>query len=64
MRVIIDRFEGEYAVVLTEEKKSIAVPAVLFEGGQEGDVFDIVKNTDETEKRKDRIEKLAKELWK
>ncbi len=64
MRVIIDRFEGEYAVVLTEEKKSVAVPAVLFEDGKEGDVFDIFKNTGETEKRKNRIENLAEELWK
>lgn len=69
MKGIIDRFEGEYAVVECEsgklhniERNRIPVEA------REGDVLifeDIISiDYDETEKRKEKIQKLAKEIWK
>lgn len=52
MRVIIDRFEGDFAVVEIEEGKFVNLPKVLVSGAQEGDVIDISINYSETEKRK------------
>lgn len=70
MRVIIDRFEGDYAVcekdnrtMMNIEKSKIPTKAV------EGDVLDmegsfIIINKTETEKRKKQIEESTKDLWK
>lgn len=64
MRITIDRFEGDFAVVLTESGKSVNVPKILLDGGREGDVYDITRNDGETKERSERIQKLADELWK
>lgn len=52
MRVIIDRFEGDFAVVELSDGKFVNLPKVLVDGAQEGDVIDISINKRETEKRK------------
>lgn len=64
MKVTIDRFEGDFAVVLTDEGKRFDVPKSLFENGKEGDVFDIRRNLEETNSRRKKIEKLMNEVWK
>lgn len=69
MRVIIDRFEGDYAVIETEEKlmKKIMRAEVPSEA-REGDVL-ISKDhkwtidPEATQKRKEHIAALAAELW-
>ncbi len=69
MRVIIDRFEGDYAVCEKEDREMIDIKRdCLPKEAKEGDVLDIegVKiaiNINETEKRKKDIEELTKDLW-
>lgn len=63
MRVIIDRFEGDFAVVELEDLSTLNVPKILFKGGKEGDVFDIIYNKDESVKREDNINELMNKLF-
>lgn len=63
MVVIIDRFEGEFAVVeLPETCETVNIPRVLVPDAQEGDVVIITVGKDN--ERKKRIDKLADELFK
>ena len=48
MRVIIDRFEGDFAVVEISEGRFTQIPKLLVENANEGDVVDILVNKDET----------------
>lgn len=63
MKVIIDRFEGDYAVVETEDKIMVNLPKLLIPGAKEGDVISISIDEEETKKRKDNISKLMDDLW-
>ena len=63
MKVIIDRFEGDYAVVETEDKIMVNLPKSLIPGAKEGDVISISIDEEETKKRKDNISKLMDDLW-
>ncbi|WP_446899610.1 DUF3006 domain-containing protein [Clostridium sp. LBM24168] len=70
MKVIIDRFEGPYAVcekadMTMMDIKRINIPM----NAKEGDVLkiegeSIVIDEEETKKRKMNIEKITKDLWK
>lgn len=62
MKVIIDRFEGEYAVVEYGKKEFALIPSVLLPCAKEGDVVDISVDKDETESRRSNIESLMKKL--
>jgi hypothetical protein len=69
MKVIIDRFEGNFAVCEKENRQMIdiersKIPCMA----QEGDVLNISDDiitidAEATEKRKKRIEEIAKDLW-
>lgn len=66
---IIDRFEGEFAVIELENKKIINIEKNKIPAeATAGDVLNIDNyitiNPVETEKRKKHIEKLSEELWK
>lgn len=69
MKVVIDRFEGPYAICEKENREIIdiersAIPSEAKEGDVlniEGDVITI--DAYETEKRKAEIEELTKDLW-
>lgn len=63
MRIIIDRFEGEFALCEIENGKILNVPSELFLNAHEGDVFDISFNETETEKRKENVSKRLKNLF-
>lgn len=64
MNLIIDRFEGEYAVVELPDKTFVTIPKkALPEEAKEGDIITITVNNSETEKRKKKIRKLADDLW-
>ncbi|MEG3071087.1 MAG: DUF3006 domain-containing protein [Peptococcaceae bacterium] len=64
MKVIIDRFEGEFAVVELPGRKTVDMPLELIPpGAKEGDVLSIELNKKETEKRKREAEKLMEDLW-
>lgn len=70
MKVIIDRFEGKYAVCEKENRKMINIEvSSLPEGVKEGDVLDIncgkIKlNKVETQRRNREIKELTEDLWK
>lgn len=64
MRLIIDRFEGDFAIVELENKDRVDMPKVLIpEEAKEGDVIDITVNKEETRDKKENIEKLCEDLW-
>lgn len=63
MKVIIDRFEGDIAVLEMPDMQFVNAPAKLFEGAKEGDVISITIDTDETQTREKNIEKLMKQVW-
>lgn len=63
MKVIIDRFEGDYAIVELPDETFVDVPRVLFPDAKEGDVIDIIVDKDETEKRKKHIADLMSKLF-
>lgn len=66
MKVIIDRFEVNFAVCEKENKTMIDIPKeILPEEAKEGDVLNIniSIDTEETENRKKLIEELTKDIW-
>ena len=62
MDVIIDRFEGKYAVVELPDKTTADIPRVLLEGASEGDVVSISINRAATDERRERIEALSRRI--
>ncbi|MBK5241427.1 DUF3006 domain-containing protein [Clostridium sp.] len=70
MKVIIDRFEGNFAVCEKEDKqmldiKKSKIPIVA----REGDVLNITNDKitidfEETKEKRREIEKLTEDLWK
>ena len=65
MKVIIDRFEEEFAVVELSEGKFYDLPrALLPDGAKVGDVISIEIDADETEARRARIGSLRRRLFK
>jgi len=69
MKVIVDRFEGSYAVCEDEEQKMINIEIdKLPQGVKEGDVLiiegdNIKVDKEETETRRERIRRLMEDLW-
>ncbi|QUH27328.1 DUF3006 domain-containing protein [Serpentinicella alkaliphila] len=65
MKVIIDRFEGDYALVELEDKTIVDMPKILVpNGAREGDVIEIRLDRKGTEERRKRIEQIMNDLWK
>ncbi len=64
MKLIIDRFEGNFAVVELENKDTVNVPKqILPDDAKEGTVLVIEIDHLETETRKRRISEKMNELW-
>ena len=63
MDVIVDRIEGDYAVVEIEKGKMCNLPLVFVPNVKEGDVVTITINKDKTEKRKKTIEELMNSVF-
>jgi hypothetical protein len=64
IRVIIDRFEGDFAVVELIDKTTAAIPNTVLPGeSKEGDVIKIEIDREETKERKAAIDKLMEEVW-
>jgi hypothetical protein len=70
MKVIIDRFEGDFAVCEKPDRTMLNIPKdKLPADAKEGDVLiingeDIRVNSSATASRKKTIEKLMNDLWK
>ena len=64
MKIIIDRFEGDFAVVELPDGKFCNMPRCLVpEGASAGSVIDIEYNKGETESRTDRIRQKMDKLF-
>lgn len=69
MKVVIDRFEGDFAVCEKDDRKMINISKEnIPSNAAEGDVLiiekDVVKiDREETLKRKKEIDELTKDLW-
>ncbi|WKV08157.1 DUF3006 domain-containing protein [Thermoanaerobacterium sp. CMT5567-10] len=63
MKVIIDRFEGDFAVVEMPNRKMVNLPKVLVPDAHEGDVIDISIDKKETKNRSDKISRMMEDLW-
>lgn len=69
LKVIIDRFEGDFAVCEREDRRMIDIEiSKLPPKAKEGDVLNISQDIitidlEETERRKRKIEELTKDLW-
>lgn len=63
MKVIIDRFEGEYAIVEVEVGKHTNIPKILLPNSKEGDVVKIEVDKKETDERKEHIQKLMNDVF-
>jgi hypothetical protein len=68
VRAIIDRFEGEFAILELEKEYKKIERVMLPAEVREGDVLfycgkQWVVDPEATRKRKEEIEKLAEELW-
>ena len=63
MDVIVDRIEGDYAVVEIEKGKMCNLPIELVPNVKEGDIVTIIINKDKTEERKKIIEELMNSVF-
>ncbi|MDF2676263.1 MAG: hypothetical protein K0Q97_556 [Bacillota bacterium] len=64
MKIIIDRFEGDFAVVELQNKQMVNIPkAIIPPEAVEGDVISIEINKEETAERKNKIKNLMNDLW-
>lgn len=70
MKVIIDRFEGSYAICEKNDKTMIDIKKInIPQNAQEGDILKIKGNSiiidkNATKNRRENLEKLTKDLWK
>lgn len=64
--IVIDRFEGDWAVIEWEDRVFNFPRGLLPEDAREGDVIalSVALSRDETERRRKRIEELEKDLFK
>lgn len=69
MKVVIDRFEGEFAICEKDDFNMMEIPKYRIpKDAKEGDVLEIIDNfikldIEETKKRKLELEKLMENLW-
>lgn len=64
MKIVIDRFENDYAIVELPDGNTLRIPKELFPGARENDVFYISFNLEETEERRNTIQKRFDKLKK
>ena len=65
MKYVIDRFEGEFAVVELSDKKVINIPKIaLPQEAKEGSVIDVTVDFDETAARLNRVNNMMNDLFK
>ena len=63
MKVIVDRFEGDYAVVEIAIGKCVNIPRVLVPDAKEEDIIKIEIEKKETEERKKYIKDLMNNVF-
>ncbi len=60
IKVVLDRIEEDYGILITQEKKEIQVPVDLLPSKKEGDSFSVEVKSEEEAKASD--EKLARTI--
>ena len=63
MQVVIDRFEGEFAVVELSGGAFVNLPRVLVPEAKEGDVIHISIDAAERSRREQAVEELMNDLF-
>ena len=63
MEVIIDRVEGDYAVVEITKGKMVNMPKVLVPNAKEGDTIKIIVDKEATKKRQEHVKDLVNDLF-
>lgn len=64
MKFIIDRFEGEFAVVELEDKEMVDLPKILLPiEAKEGDLIIVSIDKEETKNRQERIQEKFNKLF-
>jgi len=63
MKVVIDRFEGDFAVAELPDRTMANMPKCLVPDAKEGDVVNISIDKEETDLRKSRISEKVKNLF-
>lgn len=63
MKVIIDRFEGNYAVVEIDQGQFVNLPKELVPNAKEGDIIIISVDHDEAKRRKEHVKELMNQLF-
>ena len=63
MDVIVDRIEGDYALVEIEKGKMCNLPIELVPDVKEGDIVTITINKDKTKDRKKTVEELMNSVF-
>ena len=64
MEFIIDRFEGEEAIIEVAIGEFVSIPKILLPiSAKEGDVINITINENSTKKRKEHITSLMNDLF-
>lgn len=63
MRLIIDRFEGDFAVAELEDGSFVNLPKCVVPDAKEGDVILITIDRDETKHRDEKITGLMDKLF-
>lgn len=64
MKVIIDRFEGDFAVVEVHGREKVDMPKILLPSrAKEGDIIEIKIDAEATIKRQAKLKELMNGLW-
>ncbi len=63
MQITIDHIEEDYLVVELEDMTTIDISRKLIPDAKEGDVIDIIKNSEATLERKKQISDLMDDLF-
>ena len=63
MEMMIDRFEGDFAVVLCKDTAYNMPRALIPAGAKEGDVLRLLIDTAKTEEVAKEIKQLMEEVW-
>lgn len=63
LKVILDRFEEDFALVELENKEIVNIPRILVSEAEEGDIIEIRICKEETRQRQEEIEKITNDLF-
>ena len=64
MKFVIDRFEGQTAVIETDNEKIVRIEkSLLAPNCKEGDIYEIIYLQNETEQRRNEIQKMKDRLF-